>query len=55
MTAIHIASVTMHTYDRLYENGFVNGHDFDNNLVDLTKNISKSAKRFYVTALDSKG
>ena len=35
--AIHKASVTMHTYNRLYENGFVNGLDFDNNPVDLTK------------------
>ena len=33
--AIH--KFSMYTYDRLYENGFVNGLDFDNNPVDLTK------------------
>ena len=33
--AIH--KFSMHTYNRLYENGFVDGHDLDGNPVDLTK------------------
>merc|ERR1712167_199170 len=42
--AIH--KFSMYTYDRLYENGFVNGHDFDNNPVDLTKIFPNQLKGY---------